>query len=39
MTYIRAKRVWNRSELIDLFNRMVPNFVHKETGKFLDGIM
>ena len=30
---------WGRSELIDLFNRMIPNFNHKETGKFLDGRM
>lgn len=25
------------AELIDLFNEMIPNFNHKETGKFLDG--
>ena len=24
---------------IDLFNYMIPNFNHKETGKFLDGRM
>ena len=30
---------WNRGELIDLFNEMIPNFNHKETGKFLDGRM
>jgi len=30
---------WNRSELIDLFNEMVPNFHHKETGLFLDDRM
>ncbi len=30
---------WNRSQLIDLFNYMIPNFNHKETGKFLDGKM
>ena len=30
---------WNRGELIDLFNYMIPNFNHKETGKFLDGRM
>ena len=23
--------------LIDLFNEMIPNFSHKEMGKFLDG--
>jgi FlaA1/EpsC-like NDP-sugar epimerase len=30
---------WTRSELIDLFNRMIPEFMHKDTGKFLDGRM
>jgi FlaA1/EpsC-like NDP-sugar epimerase len=36
---MRSKGVWNRGELIDLFNWMIPNFDHKETGKFLDGRM
>jgi FlaA1/EpsC-like NDP-sugar epimerase len=30
---------WTRSELIDLFNKTIPEFNHKETGKFLDGKM
>ena len=30
---------WTRGQLIDLFNEMIPNFNHKETGKFLDGRM
>ena len=30
---------WDRGELIDLFNWMIPEFNHKETGKFLDGRM
>jgi len=30
---------WTRSDLIQLFNEMIPNFNHKETGKFLDGRM
>jgi hypothetical protein len=30
---------WDRSQLVDLFNRMIPEFNHKETGKFLDGRM
>ena len=29
----------DRGELIDLFNWMIPEFNHKETGKFLDGRM
>ena len=35
----KQKGEWNRGELIDLFNYMIPNFNHKETGKFLDGRM
>jgi len=30
---------WDRGELIELFNWMIPEFYHKETGKFLDGRM
>jgi FlaA1/EpsC-like NDP-sugar epimerase len=30
---------WDRLELIALFNTMIPNFGHKETGRFLDGRM
>ena len=36
---MRKVGCWNRSQLIDLFNYMIPNFNHKETGKFLDGKM
>lgn len=39
ITEMRSAGVWNRDELIDLFNEMIPNFSHKETGKFLDGRM
>lgn len=30
---------WERADLIALFNAMIPNFNHKETGRFLDGRM
>lgn len=30
---------WDRSDLIKLFNEMIPDFGHKDTGKFLDGRM
>jgi len=33
---MRKKGKWARSELIDLFYFMIPEFNHKETGKFLD---
>ena len=36
---LKKKGYWNRQELIDLFNYMIPEFNHKETGKFLDGRM
>jgi len=36
---IKDRGRWNRSELIDLFNEMVPTFHHKETGMFLDDRM
>ena len=37
--YLRKKGIWSRSELVALFNDMIPEFNHKETGKFLDGRM
>jgi FlaA1/EpsC-like NDP-sugar epimerase len=36
---LRAGGKWDRNDLIKLFNHMVPEFRHKETGKFLDGRM
>ncbi|MFH3639848.1 UDP-N-acetylglucosamine 4,6-dehydratase, partial [Acinetobacter baumannii] len=30
---------WNKEEIVDLFNYMMPNFGHKETGLYLDGKM
>lgn len=36
---MKKKGEWSRRELVDLFNWMIPNFNHKETGKFLDGRM
>jgi len=36
---MRTRGTWTRGEIIDLFNAMIPEFAHKETGKFLDGRM
>lgn len=36
---MRKRGTWARQELIDLFNETLPDFAHKETGKFLDGRM
>lgn len=30
---------WNKKAIVDLFFRMIPDFGHKETGKYLDGKM
>jgi hypothetical protein len=30
------KQEWNKKELVELFNYMIPNFNHLETGKYLD---
>jgi FlaA1/EpsC-like NDP-sugar epimerase len=30
---------WTREELVELFHKMIPDFGHKETGKFLDNRM
>ncbi len=35
----KEKGGWSRNDLIRLFNTIIPNFNHKETGKFLDGRM
>lgn len=36
---LRRKSTWDKPELVDLFNYMIPDFAHKETGKYLDGRM
>jgi hypothetical protein len=36
---IRARPVWDKPEIVDLFNSMIPDFAHMETGKYLDGRM
>ncbi|MAV80543.1 MAG: UDP-N-acetylglucosamine 4,6-dehydratase [Flavobacteriales bacterium] len=36
---LRAQTVWEKTPIVDLFNEMIPDFDHKETGKYLDGKM
>ena len=36
---LRAQSVWEKAPIVDLFNEMIPDFDHKETGKYLDGRM
>ena len=33
---IKSSKTWNRSDFVELFHEMIPNFGHKETRKFLD---
>ena len=33
------RRAWTKADLVGLFRRMLPEFAHMETGKFLDGKM
>jgi len=34
-----AQVTWEKAPIVDLFNKMIPDFDHKETGKYLDGRM
>jgi FlaA1/EpsC-like NDP-sugar epimerase len=33
------KRAWKKEDIVELFFKMIPDFGHKETGKYLDGKM
>ena len=36
---LRTQETWEKAPIVDLFNEMIPDFDHKETGKYLDGRM
>ena len=36
---LRKKGDWNKQEIVELFLDLLPEFAHKETGKYLDGRM
>jgi FlaA1/EpsC-like NDP-sugar epimerase len=36
---LRTQTVWEKAPIVDLFNEIIPDFDHKETGKYLDGRM
>ena len=36
---LRIQAIWEKAPIVDLFNEMIPDFDHKETGKYLDGRM
>jgi FlaA1/EpsC-like NDP-sugar epimerase len=36
---MKQAKNWNKEQLLDLFFKMIPDFGHKETGKYLDSKM
>jgi len=36
---LKSKLVWSKEEIVKEFFKMIPDFGHKETGKYLDGKM
>ena len=36
---MRERMKWDKKEIVDLFRWMLPDFAHKETGKYLDNKM
>lgn len=36
---LKFQKSWNKDVLVDLFHHMIPDFGHKETGKYLDSKM
>ena len=39
ISQLKKNEQWTKKQLLDLFNEMIPEFVHKETGKYLDSKM
>jgi len=36
---LKQNGAWGKQEIVELFNQMIPDFGHKETGKYLDAKM
>ena len=36
---LKQDQVWTKDEVVELFLKMIPDFGHKETGKYLDSKM
>jgi UDP-N-acetylglucosamine 4,6-dehydratase len=36
---MKENKSWTKQDIVDLFHYMIPDFGHKETGKYLDGKM
>jgi FlaA1/EpsC-like NDP-sugar epimerase len=39
ITKFKKQKYWSKEEIVALFFKMIPNFAHKETGKYLDSKM
>ncbi|GAA65001.1 hypothetical protein P20311_2805 [Pseudoalteromonas sp. BSi20311] len=39
ITQMKTNKAWTKDEVVSLFFKMLPDFGHKETGKYLDGKM
>ena len=39
ITKMKANTTWTKDEIVLLFFKMLPDFAHKETGKYLDAKM
>ena len=36
---LKQDLAWSKEDLVELFYKMIPDFGHKETGKYLDSKM
>tara|TARA_B100001758_G_C18346586_1_gene577379 strand:- start:129 stop:1316 length:1188 start_codon:yes stop_codon:yes gene_type:complete len=36
---LKKDKKWSKEQILELFNYLIPDFSHKETGKYLDGRM
>jgi UDP-N-acetylglucosamine 4,6-dehydratase len=36
---MKQSKQWSKQQIVELFHQMIPEFGHKETGKYLDGKM
>ena len=36
---LKVNKKWDKKQIVDLFHNMIPDFGHKEVGKYLDSKM
>ena len=39
ISQLKQQKAWTKSQIVDMFFKMIPDFGHKETGKYLDSKM